>query len=109
MHQKEDGRMAGSLVLERAKVRWFLSDAYADLPPAVQKPSEGHRSFAIGGREVELSSGRHALHTTAYQEILAGRGFGIEAARPSLELVHHMRTAPVVQAIEDPQVSGFLR
>ncbi|MFT7622278.1 MAG: UDP-N-acetyl-2-amino-2-deoxyglucuronate dehydrogenase, partial [Myxococcota bacterium] len=32
------------------------------------------------------------LHTRTYEEILAGRGFGIEDARASVELVYRLRT-----------------
>ena len=38
------------------------------------------------------------LHQRVYEETLAGRGFGIEDARPSIELVHRIRHAPVVAA-----------
>lgn len=38
------------------------------------------------------------IYPTIYEETLAGRGFGLEAARPSIELVHQLRntklTAP---------------
>ena len=47
--------------------------------------------LTIGGEEVEFSDGFTDLHTRVYQETLAGRGFGIEDARPSIELVHRLR------------------
>jgi UDP-N-acetyl-2-amino-2-deoxyglucuronate dehydrogenase len=30
-----------------------------------------------------------------YEEVLAGRGFGIDDARPSIELTHQIRHAPI--------------
>jgi UDP-N-acetyl-2-amino-2-deoxyglucuronate dehydrogenase len=44
---------------------------------------------------VEFSEGFTDLHTRVYAETLAGRGFGIEDARPSIELTHRIRTAPL--------------
>jgi hypothetical protein len=34
------------------------------------------------------------LHTEVYKKILEGRGFGIEDARPSIELVSEFRKVP---------------
>jgi UDP-N-acetyl-2-amino-2-deoxyglucuronate dehydrogenase len=46
---------------------------------------------------MEFSEGFTDLHTVVYREILAGRGFGIEDARPSINFVHDLRKAPVVR------------
>ena len=87
--------MAGYLELERARVRWFLSAEAADLPFA---PEPGvkttFRSISVDGREVEFSEGFTDLHTRVYQEVLAGRGFGVDESRPSIELTHRIRQAP---------------
>jgi UDP-N-acetyl-2-amino-2-deoxyglucuronate dehydrogenase len=40
---------------------------------------------------VEFSGGFADLHTRVYEETLAGRGFGIADARPSVDLVHAIR------------------
>ena len=45
------------------------------------------RSITVDGAEVEFSDGFADLHTRVYEEVLAGRGFGIDDARPSIELV----------------------
>jgi UDP-N-acetyl-2-amino-2-deoxyglucuronate dehydrogenase len=83
-------------VLERAVVRWFLSVDPGDLPfPAVPGGRTTYRSITVDGREVEFTDGFNDLHTRVYQQILAGRGFGIADARPSIELVHRIRTTPV--------------
>jgi UDP-N-acetyl-2-amino-2-deoxyglucuronate dehydrogenase len=52
-----------------------------------------HRSIKIDGDEVEFSNVFTSLHTRIYEDILAGGGFGIEDARPSIELVHRIRSA----------------
>lgn len=88
----EGQRMAGDLQLERANVRWFLSTLAEDLPAAAGG-RRTHRSLSVDGRDVEFSDGFTDLHTKVYEEILAGRGFGIEDARPSIELTHRIRTA----------------
>jgi UDP-N-acetyl-2-amino-2-deoxyglucuronate dehydrogenase len=92
VHLHDARRMAGLIELERARVRWFLSTETADLP---FKPEPGkrttHRSITVDGAEIEFSEGFTDLHTRAYEEVLAGRMFGIKDARPSIELVSKLR------------------
>ncbi len=101
VHLHDSRRMAGALELERARVRWFLSAEPSDLPFA---PEPGvrttHRSITVDGQEVEFSDGFTDLHTRVYEEILAGRGFGIADARPSITLSSRIRTTPVTS---DPE------
>ena len=96
VHLREVRRMGGYLQLERARVRWFLSSDSADLPftpePGVKTT---FRSITVDGREIEFSDGFADLHTRVYEETLAGRGFGIEDSRPSIELSHCIRHTPV--------------
>ena len=99
VHISGGRRMAGFLALERAKVRWFLSVDRADLP-FVPEPGKKttFRSITVDGAEVEFSEGFGDLHTRVYDEILAGRGHGIDVARGSVELAHRIRTASAVPA-----------
>lgn len=98
VHLYESRRTAGYLELENADVTWLLSIDTADLPFAVA-PGERStfRSITVDGEEVEFSGGFTDLHTRVYEETLAGRGFGIDDARPALELVHALRGAKVVK------------
>lgn len=96
VHLYRPDRMAGAVELQRARVRWFLSINSDDLPPDVQAAGQyAHRSIVIDGEEVAFSEGFADLHTRVYQDVLAGGGFGINDARPSIELVHGIRTAEV--------------
>ena len=57
--------------------------------------AQGHRAYRalkFGEEEFDFSTGFDDLHTRAYQEILAGNGFGVEDARASVELVYKLRT-----------------
>ena len=56
-----------------------------------------YRNIDISGQQLEFSEGFTDLHTTSYQEILAGRGYGLEDARHCIETVDVIRTAPIVQ------------
>jgi UDP-N-acetyl-2-amino-2-deoxyglucuronate dehydrogenase len=40
---------------------------------------------------LEFSEGFTDLHTVSYEQILKGKGFRIQDARPSIELVHAIR------------------
>ncbi len=96
VHQREPRRMAGRLELAHADVRWLLSLEAADLPTPPQPGGKTtHRSITVDGAELEFTDGFTDLHTRVYEEILAGRGHGAADARPSIELVHQIRTAPL--------------
>ncbi len=94
VHLAGPTRAAGHLELERAEVSWFLSIEARDLP---FQPEPGRRttlrSIEVDGEELEFTEGFADLHTRVYEETLAGRGFGLEAARPSIELAYRIRTA----------------
>ena len=49
--------------------------------------------MTVDGQQLEFSDGFTDLHTRVYEEVLAGRGFGIDDARPSIELTHQIRRA----------------
>jgi UDP-N-acetyl-2-amino-2-deoxyglucuronate dehydrogenase len=96
VHHADESRMSGFIELERARVRWFLSVDSNDLPFPLQVGGKTtYRSITVDGREIEFSEGFTDLHTRVYEEILAGRGFGIKDARPSIGLTHAIRTAPI--------------
>ncbi|MEP7309698.1 MAG: Gfo/Idh/MocA family oxidoreductase [Acidobacteriota bacterium] len=96
VHLREPQRAAGVLDLARADVRWFLSTERADLPFALQPGGKAtFRAITVDGEDVEFSEGFADLHTRVYEEVLAGRGFGIADARPSVELTSQIRQAAV--------------
>jgi UDP-N-acetyl-2-amino-2-deoxyglucuronate dehydrogenase len=103
VHLHDPHRMAGALELERARVRWFLSVERSDLPfaPTPGKRST-YRSITVDGEEIEFTEGFTDLHTRVYERTLAGEGFSIADARPSIDMVHRIRTAEVVRG-EIPQ------
>ncbi len=87
----DDQRMAGTLELERASVRWFLSVDPADAAPHVgASGGVTHRSMLIDGERVDFSLGFSDLHAEVYRSILAGEGLGIADARPSVELTYRL-------------------
>lgn len=109
VHRSDERRASGFLELERARVRWYLSVERTDLPPsAIAAGRTTYRSILVDGDEIEFTDGFADLHTRVYEETLAGRGFGISHARPSIELVHRIRNTPVTPADElaHPFISG---
>lgn len=96
VYHSDDKRMSGFIELERARVRWFLSVDSQDLPSATRASGKTtFRSITVDGKEIEFSEGFTDLHTRVYEETLAGRGFGIADARPSIDLTYAIRTAPL--------------
>jgi len=97
LHLSQPDRMSGVIELEKARVRWFLSVAEDDLPQSsVESGGYAYRSITVDGEEVDLSAGFTDLHTEVYKHILSGGGYGIEDARPSVELVYQIRTSITV-------------
>ncbi len=94
VHISEPHKAAGYLELENARVRWFLSLDYNDIPDAVKKTGKRtFRSISVDGEEIEFSEGFTDLHTLTYKETLAGRGFGLTDARQSVETAYTIRNA----------------
>jgi UDP-N-acetyl-2-amino-2-deoxyglucuronate dehydrogenase len=110
VHLHEKRRMAGFLDLERARVRWFLSVDARDLPHKLEPGGKTtFRSITVDGTEVEFSDGFTDLHTRVYERTLAGEGFGIAEARPSIQLVHDLRQAPMTASTSDDAHPYLLR
>jgi UDP-N-acetyl-2-amino-2-deoxyglucuronate dehydrogenase len=83
---------SGTIELERANVTWFLSINYNDIPEEVKKKgARTFRTLSMNNQAIEFSEGFTELHTESYKAILAGRGFGLADARPSIELAHSIR------------------
>jgi UDP-N-acetyl-2-amino-2-deoxyglucuronate dehydrogenase len=97
VHVYEQDKAAGYLELERARVRWFLSLDYEDIPQTAKlKGMRTYRSVSIEGEEIEFSEGFTDLHTETYRQILSGNGFGLNVAKPTVLLTHQLRnTVPV--------------
>jgi UDP-N-acetyl-2-amino-2-deoxyglucuronate dehydrogenase len=77
-----ENQITGNIWLEHASVSFHLSIT-----------GEAIRSIEIDGQEVKFGSNFTNLHTDVYKDILNGGGFGIEDARPSIELTHLLRSS----------------
>ncbi len=94
VHVISHDRAAGYLELDKARVRYFLSINADHLPEnAVEGEKRTFRSITVDGDEFEFSQGFTELHTESYKRILEGKGFGIQEARNSIQIVHDIRNA----------------
>ena len=97
VHISEPHKAAGYLELENARVRWFLSLDYNDIPLSFRESGKRtYRSITVNGEEIEFSEGFADLHTESYKEILAGKGFGLKEARQSVETAYNIRNSKPV-------------
>lgn len=97
VHYSDKYSAAGFLQLERARVRWFLSLDFNTIPEPVRAAGQRtFRSILVDGEEIEFSGGFTELHTESYKNILEGKGYSIEDARPSIDTVYHIRNAQPV-------------
>ncbi|RJT22571.1 gfo/Idh/MocA family oxidoreductase [Chakrabartia godavariana] len=101
VHLRTPTKAAGFLEFERARVRWFLSLDVNDVPAEERAAGKRtYRALLANGRSVEFSDGFTDLHTRCYEEILEGRGFGLEENRAAIEAVAHIRTAALTNAMD---------
>jgi UDP-N-acetyl-2-amino-2-deoxyglucuronate dehydrogenase len=90
--QHDANTAAGTLVLERANVNWFLSINSEALPEnTAKKGQRTFRSLKIDGELFEFSEGFNELHTSSYEAILNGKGFHLSETKKAIELVHNIR------------------
>lgn len=94
VHYASETRNAGYLEYEHARVRWFLSVDYADVPAQQRLAGKRtYRSITVDGEEIEFSGGFTELHTRVYEQILAGNGYGLETNRTAITAVSNIRNA----------------
>ena len=92
VHLHTHDRSAGYLEFEKARVRWFLSINYDLIPKNVKESGlRTFRSIKIENEELEFSGGFENLHTKLYENILNGKGYGIEECRQAIEIVYKIR------------------
>jgi UDP-N-acetyl-2-amino-2-deoxyglucuronate dehydrogenase len=92
VHTRENNKVGGVLTLANADVRWLLSIDAEDLPrDSVEQGRHAYRALQMGDSSFDFSTGFDDLHTKVYADILDGGGYGIEDARPAVELVHQIR------------------
>lgn len=94
VHYSDKMKAAGYLEFKKARVRWFLSIDYNDIPTEIQAAGQRtFRSITVNDKEIEFSGGFTDLHTSSYQNILSGNGFRLEEARSSINTVFHIRNS----------------
>lgn len=93
VRERGERRMAGTIRFERAAVAWMLSIDASDLPVDVAEAGQtAHRVLRVNGEDIDLSADFVELHKAVYVDVLDGGGFGIEDARPAIELLREVRT-----------------
>ncbi|MBK7488980.1 MAG: Gfo/Idh/MocA family oxidoreductase [Bacteroidales bacterium] len=94
VHLLERDKASGYLELKNARVRWFLSIDWNDLPDEVKENGKRtYRHITVNNEELEFSEGFTDLHTITYREILRGNGYGLEDARQGIEIVYQIRNS----------------
>ena len=97
VHLSEPNKMAGFLELKNANVRWYLSIDSDD----VHSDSKAIREIIVDGEKIDFSNGFNGLHTKVYENILQGKGFRIDEAKASIDLVYKIRNSEITQNFEN--------
>lgn len=102
VHVSEPTRAGGYLEYEHARVRWFLSIDFDDVPEVHRCAGQRtYRSITIDGDEIEFSGGFSDLHTRSYELILQGKGFGLEDSRAAIAAVAEIRNNVPIGPVGD--------
>jgi UDP-N-acetyl-2-amino-2-deoxyglucuronate dehydrogenase len=97
VNMSQPNKAAGYLELENARVRWYLSLDYNDIPAQMKAgATRTYRCITVDNETIEFSEGFTDLHTFTYKEILGGRGFGLNEARQSVEIAYNIRNSTPV-------------
>lgn len=97
VHHRDEKTVAGYLVYEKARVKWFLSIDENNLPDnAIQGEKKTYRNIDIEGEQLEFSGGFTDLHTQSYHNILCGNGYGLEENRVAIETVEKIRVEKII-------------
>ncbi len=95
-------RAAGILKFEKANVKWFLSINDDTFPTKAKTADQRtYRFLKLGNQTFDFSEGFDDLHTKSYEAILDGKGFGIQDAMPSIDVVHNIRTKEITPSSEE--------
>lgn len=91
-------KASGYLELKNARVRWYLSIDYNDIPQSVkEKGARTFRSITVESNEVEFSEGFTDLHTRSYEHIISGNGFGLSDAENAIQIAHDIRHTTLIK------------
>ncbi len=96
VHFFDNTKAGGYLEYNKASVRWFLSIDEKDIPFKVKKKQDTYRKITINNEEFEFSKGFTNLHTKCYEEILKGKGFGLNDVRSSIETVNVIKNSDLL-------------
>ncbi len=92
VHLHTHDRAAGYLVLEKARVRWFLSINNDTIPATAREAGKStFRALTIEGEEFEFSGGFTELHSESYSQIINGNGFRISETKRAINAVYNIR------------------
>lgn len=102
VHIANHDRVAGFLLLKKARVRYFLSINKQTLHNDVlEQGLRTYRSIKIENEAFEFSEGFTELHTESYKHILEGKGFGSDEVRSCIETVYNIRHAQPIGLVGD--------
>jgi UDP-N-acetyl-2-amino-2-deoxyglucuronate dehydrogenase len=86
------GRIIVKIAFLYATVHCIISINKDDIPPVpAAMGKRTWRRLTVDNEVFDFSEGFTGLHTKVYSEILAGRGYGIDDARQSIEIAEKLR------------------
>lgn len=98
VYQHSHDRASGYLILDRARIKWFLSiDGSIRVDKGHAQIAPPYRSLMLGDEQFDFTEGFENLHTRSYEKILRREGFSLADSRPAIQLAHDIRNATLHQ------------
>lgn len=100
VNQLKPDHASGYLELERSWVNWFLSINRDHNSVEIKSTNKStFRTPSLEGKEIEFSEGFTDPYTRSYEAVLRGKAFGLQDARPSIELAYDFRNrSPIINS-----------
>lgn len=104
---KNEKKICGFLILQKAKIRWFLSIDNQDIKKFTNDKIPTFRHIKVNKDEINFTQGFEDLHLTSYKKIMEGKGFGIKENFNAIDTVSKIRNAKNIRT--EKKLQNFLK
>lgn len=101
VHHSSADCISGFMMLDKARVRFFLSINKSHIPSNDFQSGCACRKMTVDHYDFDFSSGFNDLHTVSYSEVIEGKGFSINDGKAAVHTLETIRTLRPIGAVGD--------
>lgn len=101
VHHSSPDCVAGFMMLDKARVRFFLSINKSHIPSHDFQSGCACRKMTVDQNDFDFSNGFSDLHTASYSEIVDGKGFSIKDGKAAVHTLETIRTLRPIGTVGD--------